>query len=296
MRGPASILEQFEDYLRIELRRAEQTVETYMREALSFNHFIYRRDMEPEDAGPGEVIDFCIEKQSLGADKRTVAKSLSALRSFFTFLIAEGYRTTNPAEEIERPRMNRAIPQVLPRKEVDAFLNAIDYTKPVGLRDRALFEMIYSCGLRITEAVELKAGQLFIKERMVRVTGKGGKERIVPLGEEAAYWLAEYLDRGRPALSKPSVGTDKVFLSQRGSGISRKSVWKRFKLFTQAAGIDAKVHTLRHSFATHLLQGGANLRAVQELLGHADISTTQIYTHLNREDLKKNHGEYHPRG
>ncbi len=290
------VINQYEDYLRIELRYAEQTVETYLREVESFARFTDNRNIEAEEAGPGEIIDFCIEKQAGGADKRTIAKSLSALRSFFMFCIAEGMRTTNPAEEIESPKMERAIPRVITREEVDAFLSEFDTTKPVGLRDRALFELIYSCGLRITEAVELSMGQMFLNEKIVRVKGKGGKERIVPLGEEALYWLSFYFEQGRPNLSKPGIMSDKVFLSQRGKGLSRKNVWKRFNAISSVLGMKAKVHTLRHSFATHLLQGGANLRAVQELLGHADISTTQIYTHLSREDVQKNHEKFHPRG
>ncbi len=303
MTEDATLLRQYEDYLRIELRHAEQTVETYSREAGSFVRFAGERGVRAEEAGPGDIVDFCVYKQTGGsdgaaggADKRTIAKVLSALRSFFIFCIAEGIRGDNPAEEIENPKTGRTLPAVISREDVDGFLEHFDCGKPTGLRDRALFELIYSCGLRVSEAVDLTAGQLFMEEKMVRVSGKGGKERLVPLGEEGVYWLSKYLKEGRPKLLKPGVRSDAVFVSQRGKKISRKSVWKRFKAASTAAGIDAKVHTLRHSFATHLLQGGANLRAVQELLGHADISTTQIYTHLTREDLKKNHREFHPRG
>lgn len=296
MTGVSSLANRYDAYLRVELRLAEQTVETYTREADAFIRFTEERGTLPAEAGAGDVIDFCVVKQTGGADKRTIAKSLSALRSFFIFLIAEGERQDNPAAEIENPKIGRAMPKVITKEEVDAFLDTIDLSKPVGLRDRAIFELIYSCGLRISEAVDLNAGQLYLEEKMVRVTGKGGKVRLIPLGEEGVYWIGRYLDEARPKLLKPEIRTDAVFVSQRGKRISRKSVWKRFKESTAASGIDAKVHTLRHSFATHLLQGGANLRAVQELLGHADISTTQIYTHLTREDLKENHREFHPRG
>ena len=292
-----ALCKQYEDYLRIELRLAEQTVETYTREVRAFARFSEERGAGLADAGAGDIVDFCIFKQTgADADKRTIAKSLSSLRSFFIFCIAEGIRPDNPAGEIENPKTGKALPKVISREDVDRFLERFDCSKPTGLRDRALFELIYSCGLRISEAVNLTAGQLFLEEKMVRVSGKGGKERLVPLGEEGVHWLSRYLEESRPKLLKPQTRTDAVFVSQRGTKISRKSVWKRFKTVSTASGIDAKVHTLRHSFATHLLQGGANLRAVQELLGHADISTTQIYTHLTREDLKQNHRDFHPRG
>ena len=202
----------------------------------------------------------------------------------------------NPASFVESTKINRAISEVLSREEVDALLNSIECDTPIGIRDRTLFELIHSCGLRISEAVELGRSRVFTRERIIRVRGKGDKDRLVPLGDISVQWINRYLQEVRPRLQEGHKRTDRFFLSQRGSGISRKGIWKRFKMIQQKAGITGKVHTLRHSFATHLLQGGADLRAVQELLGHADISTTQIYTHLDTEDLKSLHGRYHPRG
>ncbi|MEW5813881.1 MAG: tyrosine-type recombinase/integrase, partial [Spirochaetota bacterium] len=208
----------------------------------------------------------------------------------------EKIREDNPVLRIDMPRLKRKIPAVLSREEVDCFLNVIDTTDMLGLRDRALFELIYSCGLRVSETVELRLGQLYLGERILRVVGKGDRERLVPIGEISIYWLKKYLEEVRPRLRKGVNRIDTVFISSRGTGISRKGIWKRFKEIARKAGLAGKVHTLRHSFATHLLKGGADLRAVQELLGHADISTTQIYTHLEKEDLKSYHRLYHPRG
>lgn len=286
---------EYEDYLRVELRQAEQTVLTYRREVGSFLDFLEERKVAVTEAGTGDIIDFYIKKQIDNIDERTVAKSLSSLRSFFSYLIKEKLRADNPASEVDSPKIGQAIPHVISREEIDRFFSSIDVSKPLGIRDRALFELIYSCGLRISEAVDLTVGQLFLQEGMIRVKGKGGKERLIPVGEEGVFRLREYLTSARPRFIKPGAYTDKLFLSSRGSGISRKGVWKRFKEIALRCGLDAKVHTLRHSFATHLLQGGASLRAVQELLGHADIGTTQIYTHLTREDLRDSHREFHPR-
>jgi integrase/recombinase XerD len=194
------------------------------------------------------------------------------------------------------PRISQSLPEVMSLEEVEAFLAAIPQDTLLGLRDRTLFELIYSCGLRVSEAVELEMTHLYPEEGMIQVFGKGDKERWVPLGPVAEHWLTLYLDDVRPRLLKPGFMTNKVFLNNRGRGLSRKGMWKNFKTFAEAAGVSAKIHTLRHSFATHLLQGGADLRSVQEMLGHSDISTTQIYTHLNRDDLEAAHRDYHPRG
>jgi integrase/recombinase XerD len=185
---------------------------------------------------------------------------------------------------------------VLKVEEVESLLATIDTESATGLRDRALFELIYSCGLRISEAVELSPDSVYLTEGLIRVRGKGNKERLVPMGEEARYWLSRYLSDGRTRLSKPTKPSRSLFLNNRGDGLSRKGMWKRFRELSERTGIEAKVHTLRHSFATHLLEGGADLRAVQELLGHADISTTQIYTHVEKADLKDYHRDHHPRG
>jgi integrase/recombinase XerD len=296
MASDKAILTNYEIYLRTTAGLAEGTIETYLRECRKFQVFLEAAGESTLEASTGDLIDYLVRRQTEDIDKRTSAKILSTLRSLFGFLVLERYRADNPADGIDGPKLDKKLPKVLSIEAVEEFLKAIDISKPMGLRDRALFELIYSSGLRISEALGLTTGHLFLRERLLRVTGKGDKERIAPLGEEAAHWLHRYLNEARPRLVKPGKNDHRVFLSRRGTGISRKGVWKRFKEIAAAAGLEAKVHTLRHSFATHLLQGGADLRAVQELLGHADISTTQIYTHLDGEELKGYHQKYHPRG
>jgi len=228
-----------------------------------------------------------------GLSRKTMARIVSSIHALYKFMRLEGIRSDDPSELIETPKQERSLPSVLAPEEVDRFLASIDPSSPRGLRDRALFELIYSCGLRISEAASLTFDQLYLRERVIRVVGKRKKERLVPFGEDAAHWLSRYLEEGRPALEKTR--TDRVFLNQAGRGISRKGIWKRFDGLREISGVEAKVHTFRHSFATHLLAGGADLRTVQELLGHSDIATTQIYTHIEPESLQDYHRDYFPR-
>jgi integrase/recombinase XerD len=214
-------------------------------------------------------------------------------------LVREGKCAGNPAAGLKMPKIIRPIPEVFSEKDIDRILAAVDVSTPGGLRDRCLFEVIYSSGLRISEAAGLTLDRVYLKEGILRVAGKGRKDRIVPVGAEAESWLRFYISEGRPLLAakrrerlKPAAG---VFLNYRGNPLGRKGIWKRFKELLLKANIHGKVHGLRHSFATHLLKGGANLRAVQALLGHADISTTQIYTHVDQEILETAHHCYHPR-
>ena len=292
------LLQRFQDYLVVELRLARRSVETYVRECTFFLEYLQEQKVDPVHIDSTGIIDYLIHRQTdRGAlDQRTIAKVVSSLRSFFQYLVVTKERKTNPALLVEMPKMEHRIPGVLRVEEVELLLQNIDTGTPNGLRDRALFELIYSCGLRISEAVELGLRNLFLEEGIVRVRGKGNKERLVPVGGEAIKWLELYLEHGRPALVRNGVRTERLFLNHLGNGLSRKGMWKRFREITGRSGIDAKVHTLRHSFATHLLEGGADLRAVQELLGHSDISTTQIYTHIDKEDLQTYHRDFHPRG
>lgn len=291
----SDFIPEFQDYLAAGLRLSRQTVDTYTRDCRLFTEWTTAHDLSPLTVGMGDVVDFLVARQTEeGIDQRTIAKIVSALRSFFGYLCLEGMRLDNPAMLVELPRSSYRIPGVLQIGEVEKLLGAINTDDSLGLRDRALFELIYSCGLRVSEAVDLTLDRVFLRERIIRVQGKGDKERLVPMGIPARDWLERYLAEARPKLShKP---TPALFLSRRGEGLSRKGMWKRFREIAQIAGVDAKVHTLRHSFATHLLAGGADLRAVQELLGHADISTTQIYTHVDTGELESYHADYHPRG
>jgi integrase/recombinase XerD len=193
------------------------------------------------------------------------------------------------------PRSSRRIPEVYTLEQVERILAAIDTTTPAGIRDRFLFELIYSCGLRVSEAVALTMDRIYLEASMLRVVGKGSKERLVPMGEQALLWMRRYLEESRPALLKDRKERA-LFINRSGGRLSRKGMWKRFKEVLALAGVEGKIHTLRHSFATHLLQGGADLRAVQSLLGHADIGTTQIYTHVDEGALHGQHRRFHPRG
>lgn len=297
----AELLGRFRDYLLAARRRSPLTAEVYLREAASLCAWLANRGRDTVAASSAEVLGYLVARQS-GANledgsvlsRKTMARVVSSVHAFFKFLRLEGHRGDDPSAMIETPKQERSLPLVLAPEEVDRFLASLDGTDPRGLRDRALFELIYSCGLRISEASSLCFDQLHIEERMIRVIGKRKKERIVPFGDEAARRLGVYLEEGRPALAKGG-RSDRVFLSQSGRGISRKGIWKRFDQARRVAGVDAKVHTFRHSFATHLLAGGADLRTVQELLGHSDIATTQIYTHIEPESLAEYHGEYFPR-
>ncbi len=288
-------LNRFEDYLRVELRLSDSTVETYMACGKSFSDFIDGEKLRLEDINSSVIVNYFVSKQLDGIAQRTVAKCISGLRSFFKFLIIEGLMDENPMEWIETPRIGRSIPDVFSIEEIERFFSAINMDSPLSLRDRAMFELIYSCGLRVSEVAELTIDRLYLKEGIVRILGKGKRERLVPMGEVATYWLKKYLDEARPLL----LGKKRsffVFLNHLGNKLTRKGIWLRFKETAERAGLKGKVHTLRHSFATHLLQGGANLRSVQELLGHSDISTTQIYTHVGSDELKKFHSVYHPKG
>lgn len=288
---------EYEGYLRHELRVAESTTGTYVAEARRFGRWLDDSSLNAADVS-GVDLESYVSGRGGGdpLSARTISRIFSSLRSFFGFLRTAGYRSDDPSNDVERPRIGKHLPEVFELSEVEKFLDFIDLGTPYGLRDRTLFELIYSCGLRVSEAAELELSQLFLKEGLVRVQGKGNKERLVPLGDEAERWLRSYLREGRPLLLKGPSTNDRVFLNNRGEGLSRKGMWKRFRGIAERADVDGKIHTLRHSFATHLLRGGADLRSVQELLGHADISTTQIYTHLDKDDLERAHKAYHPRG
>ena len=297
MMATEHLLERYTDFLQVELRLSRQTVDTYARECHVAATLVAESGAELSALSTAEVIDYLLKRQADGEplDQRTIAKNLSALRSFYQFCILEGVRDDNPALKVSSPRAEHRLPGVLSVEQVEDLLDGIDLSKPGGLRDRALFELIYSSGLRISEAVALELSHLYLEEGLILVRGKGDKERLVPLGEEAIRWLQRYLNDARPQLAR-SPSERAVFLNRRGTRLSRKGMWKRFHELTEAVGISAKVHTLRHSFATHLLEGGADLRAVQELLGHADIGTTQIYTHIDTDDLRDYHQQFHPRG
>ena len=237
-----------------------------------------------------DIMHYLTWRKTHQIDEHTIAKDISALRAFGEYLVERKIWQENLLLLIERPKMKRNLPKVLSPEQVDALLNAIQTKDDLGVRDRALFELIYSCGLRISEVATLYRENVHLEERLLLVLGKGSK---VPFGDTAFYWLSKWIFESRPKI----IGNRQVrevFVNYKGEPLSRKGIWKRFQELESLSGVTAKVHTLRHSFATHLLSGGADLRSVQELLGHSDLSTTQIYTHVNNEELELYHKEFFP--
>lgn len=295
----SALLEDYRDYLSVERRVSLATVRLYGTEAGRYLVFLRNGGNSAEDAGADALIAYLVERSVHdGLSERTQARNISALRSFHRFLCEGGIRDDNPIDMIDKPRIPFTLPRSASLDEVDRLLSAIDVDDPKGLgtRDRALFELIYSCGLRVSEACSLTISDYSEPERLLRVVGKGDKERILPVGAVAAGCLRDYLKKVRGDLIGVRLQEQALFVGRRGYPLTRALVWKRFKQYCSRAGVDAKVHTLRHSFASHLLRGGADLRSVQELLGHSDIRTTQIYTHSDTEDLRQSYRRFHPDG
>jgi integrase/recombinase XerD len=240
---------------------------------------------------------FVFHLKDLGLSPSSIRRNISAVRTYFRFLLAEGAVTRDPSERLETPRKWRTLPEVLTVEEISRLLAAPTLDDPLVFRDRAMLELAYGAGLRVSEWITIGLRDVMLEDKLVRVFGKGSKERLVPIGRSAIGAIATYTRELRPRLEKGS-GKGVLFLNARGEPLTRMGAWKILRRYVERAGIEKHVspHTLRHSFATHLLEGGADLRAVQEMLGHADISTTQIYTHVDREYLRQVHRQYHPRG
>ena len=291
-------LQAFSDHLRFERGLAKNTLAAYGRDLDRLVEFLAERGvLRPADASADDLTAFVYRLKDDGLRATSIRRALSAVRTYFAFLLAEGIVVSDPTDRVELPRAWRRLPAVLSREEVGALLEAPDRDHPLYWRDRALLEVAYASGVRVSELAGLKLRDIDAEEGFAVVLGKGSKERVVPIGRTALRALDVYLREVRPRLtSRRSQGA--VFLNRRGGPLSRMSIWRIVKANTGRAGITKTVtpHTLRHSFATHLLEGGADLVAVQEMLGHADISTTQIYTHVEREYLRDVHRKYHPRG
>ena len=285
------LLEQFYTDLILVKRAAQKTAITYKISAEEFLHWLVAQQIKLRDVTAINIVYFLTERKTQGCSELTIAKDISALRAFGDYLVRKNYWTENHSLMLDRPKASRHLPSVLSLEQIEQLLSSIDDSTPLGIRDKALFELIYSCGLRISEACSLKVANVHIEEQLILVTGKGDKERIVPFGEIAAQKLQKYLNEVRPGLVKGR-NISEVFVNYKGEPISRKGVWKRFKQMEALSGVHSKVHTLRHSFATHLLAGGADLRSVQELLGHSDLSTTTIYTHVTDTQLQDAHKKY----
>ncbi len=291
-------LEAFRDHLSLEAGSSANTVEAYLRDLRRFGEFALGRGVnEPSAISRALLRDFIFLLKDLGLSPATIRRAVSSLRTYFAFLIGEGRVTEDPSDRLESPRRWHTLPEVLSVAEMERLLAAPAIDQPLAWRDRALLELAYGAGLRVSELCGLGLTDLLLPDSLVRVFGKGSKERLVPLGRSVIGALSVYLHQLRPELDRGSSG-GRVLLNVRGEPLSRMGAWGIVKKSAERAGIAKRVtpHTLRHSFATHLLEGGADLRAVQEMLGHADLSTTQIYTHVDREYLRSVHKQFHPRG
>jgi integrase/recombinase XerD len=294
-----SLLDEFCDALWLEDGLARSTLESYRRDLQHFAAWLKEAcGKELPDAGHAELEDFLSHQYNVAKTRAsTASRELSSLRRFYRYLLRQGRLDADPTLNIASPKQVRALPKSLTEADVGALLNIPDSPDPLGLRDKAMLEALYATGLRVSELVAMKVTEASLEMGVVRVMGKGGKERLVPLGEEAIAWIGRYLVEARPLLldGRPS---DALFVTARGKGMTRQGFWHLIKRRAVAGGVGKPLspHTLRHAFATHLLNHGADLRVVQMLLGHADISTTQIYTHVARERLKQLHAMHHPRG
>ena len=294
------LLKEYLTILRFEKNLSVNTIESYKNDIarlLEFSQSYY--NITDENKIDDKILNkFYKYLSDMGLSGSTSARYLSSHKSYFGYLKSQNYIEKDPTEKMSSPKLSRKLPEVLSFNEIEKILEAPDTRNDAGLRDKALLEIMYSSGLRVSEAINLHLNDLIFDEGLIRVMGKGSKERIVPVGSSAIKWVNNYLLKGRPSLEKKGKSLNFVFLNKRGTKISRMGVWNIVDRYTKEAGIDKEVHPhiFRHSFATHLLEGGADLRSVQEMLGHADISTTQIYTHIDREYIKQVYRDFHPRG
>lgn len=294
-----AFLKEYLSVLKLEKNLSDNTLHSYKNDLTKFLDYAAEEGIDDLSSITASLISRYFEIQrKVGLGSTTTARYLSSLNGFFSYLIENNYLETNPMDKIPSAKISRNLPPVLSFYEIEKILESPGTGDKLGLRDKAVLEILYSCGLRVSELINLTNADLFFNEEVIRVLGKGSKERIVPIGASAVKWINEYLRASRPLLENKSKSGNIVFLNKRGTKLSRMGVWKIVDRYTKEAGIDKEVHphTFRHSFATHLLEGGADLRAVQEMLGHSDISTTQIYTHIDREYIKQMHKDFHPRG
>jgi integrase/recombinase XerD len=293
-----ALIDQFLDTFWAERGVSRNTLASYERDLRLFCHWLDGRQIELAEAGRSDLLEYLAIKVREGAKAASTARLLSSLRRFYRYLVRENKREDDPTVQIEAPRQGRTLPDALSEEEVEALLQATDTNSPLGLRDRAMLELLYATGLRVSELTGIRLAELSLQHGVIRITGKGGKERLVPLGEEALEWIQTYLRTARPVLMQGKDIDEHVFVTTRASGMTRQMFWILVQRYAGLAGIMKPIspHTLRHAFATHLLNHGADLRVVQMLLGHSDLSTTQIYTHVAQARLQDMHRQHHPRG
>lgn len=294
-----AFLKEYLAHLKLEKNLADNTIESYKNDLQKFLDFLESKSLDDFNrVRTSTIAEYFENQKKQNISTSSSARYLSALKGFFGYLHQHSYVKKDPTDILSSHRKGRKLPTFLSVKEIDRMFKCPDTSTTLGLRDRAMLEICYSSGLRVSELINLKIGDLYFNDNVIRVLGKGSKQRIVPVGSSAVKWVTEYLKHARPQLEKKNKSANIIFLNTRGMKLSRMGVWKIFDKYTKEAKITKEVHphTFRHSFATHLLEGGADLRAVQEMLGHSDISTTQIYTHIDREFIKQVHRDYHPRG
>jgi integrase/recombinase XerD len=293
--GSAKTIDSFLNALWLEFGLSDNTLSAYGSDLKQFDKWLEAKELfnvEQQD-----INQFFVYRKQQGMSKRSVARILSSLKRFYGYLLREGLIQSDPCELIDAPRLAPALPESLSENDVESLLQAPEIVSALGFRDRAMLELLYATGLRVSELVELNFQQVNFRQGCLRVVGKGEKERLVPVGEEAMEWLERYLNQARPMILGARQ-SDYLFVTNRGSSMTRQAFWHIIKRYAKQAGIDKHLspHTLRHAFATHLLNHGADLRVVQLLLGHSDLSTTQIYTHIAQQRLKELHSQFHPRG
>lgn len=294
-----TFIKEYLAHLKLEKNLSDNTISSYRNDLASLNDFLTRSGVDDPSMITSEHLNgFFKLLNELGLVGSSAARYFSSIKGFFLFLIINKYILKNPIDKISAPKTSKKLPGVLDVSEVEKILSLPDVNNKLGLRDKAILELFYACGTRVSELINLKVNDLFLTDEIIRVLGKGSKERLIPIGSSAIKWINEYLTKSRPLLMKKMKSENYLFLNSRSTKLSRMGVWKIIERYVKEADIkkDVHPHTFRHSFATHLLEGGADLRAVQEMLGHADISTTQIYTHIDRDYIKQVHKQYHPRG
>ncbi|MCW8962815.1 MAG: site-specific tyrosine recombinase XerD [Gammaproteobacteria bacterium] len=292
-----ALIDGFIDRLWMERGLSQNTLTSYRSDIAAFARWLHQQHASLATAKRSQLQSYLAQRIADNAKPRSTARLLSSLRRLFRFMCREGIREDDPSALVESPKLGRSLPKSLSESDIEALLLSPDVATSLGLRDRAMLELMYASGLRVSEIVTLTMDQMSMQRGLLRLLGKGDKERLVPMGEEAQEWLQRYLDQARADLLK-SKRSDAIFVTARGQAMTRQAFWYMIKRSAKKAGISTALspHTLRHSFATHLLNHGADLRVVQMLLGHSDLSTTQIYTHVARERLKQLHAAHHPRG
>ena len=300
MLNPAdqALIDAFLDALWLEKGLSENTLKSYRHDLEKLGGWVSGQGTTLLTLRRADMNTYLSYRMQRGLKARSTARCLSCVRAFYRYLLRENKIDVDPTLQVENPKLGRPLPDTLTEADVEKLLAAPDTSSPIGMRDRTMLEVLYACGLRVSELTNLKMSEINLRQGVVRIVGKGSKERLVPLGEEAISWLNRYLQEARNELLKKNLAQDTVFPSNRGSVMTRQTFWHRLKEHARHAGITKKLspHTLRHAFATHLLNHGADLRVVQLLLGHSDLSTTQIYTHIAQHRMKELHQEHHPRG